>query len=102
MAYLTEQFGGPGLQPGNDGSWYREVPIVRIASGSDVALAIRGQGAQARFQYGTDVVANSKHPDNAVTVADAEVMFVGYGVVAPEYGWNDYEGLDVGGCQIAD
>jgi Zn-dependent M28 family amino/carboxypeptidase len=100
MAYLTETFGRLGLQPGNNGSWYQEVPLVRITGGSDAALAIRGQGAQARFQYGDDFVANSKHLDNAVTLNDADVVFVGYGVVAPEYGWNDYEGLDVRGKTV--
>lgn len=100
MAYLTSEFGKLGLQPGNNGSWYQEVPLVRITSGSDAALAIRGQGAQARFRYADDFVANSKHLESAVSVNDADVVFVGYGVVAPEYGWNDYEGLDVHGKTV--
>ena len=100
MAYLTEEFGRLGLEPGNGGSWYQDVPLVRITSGSDAALAIRGNGAEARFRYGDDFVANSKHLDDAVAVNDAEVVFVGYGVVAPEYGWNDYEGLDVRGKTV--
>jgi Zn-dependent M28 family amino/carboxypeptidase len=100
MAYLTAEFSRLGLQPGNGDSWYQEVPLVRITTGADAALVIRGQGAQARFQYGTDFVANSKHLDDAASVNDADVVFVGYGAVAPEYGWNDYEGLDVRGKTV--
>ena len=100
MAYLTETFARLGLEPGNGASWYQEVPLVRITTGADAALAIRGQGAQARFQYGADFVANSKHLDDAVAVNDAEVVFVGYGVVAPEFGWNDYDKLDVRGKTV--
>jgi len=100
MAYLQTEFARLGLVPGNGDSWYQEVPLVRITAGEDASLAIRGQGAQARFQYGTDFVANSKHLDPTVSVTDAEVVFVGYGIVAPEYGWNDYEGLDVRGKTV--
>jgi Zn-dependent M28 family amino/carboxypeptidase len=100
LAYLQAEFARLGLVPGNGGSWHQEVPLVRITAGSDAALAIRGQGAQARFRYADDFVANSKHLDSTVTVADAEVVFVGYGIVAPEYQWNDYEGLDVRGKTV--
>jgi Zn-dependent M28 family amino/carboxypeptidase len=100
MAYLQTEFARLGLVPGNGGSWYQEVPLVRITAGDDMSLAIRGQGAQARFRYADDFVANSKRLDSTVGVTDAEVVFVGYGIVAPEYGWNDYEGVDVRGKTV--
>ncbi|MDH4045174.1 MAG: M28 family metallopeptidase [Gemmatimonadota bacterium] len=100
MAYLQAEFERLGLEPGNGASWYQEVPLVRIAARPDAELSVRGQGAQARFRYGDDFVANSKHLDDAVGVADAEIVFVGYGIVAPEYGWNDYAGLDVRGKTV--
>lgn len=99
MAYLQAEFERLGLEPGNGSSWYQEVPLVRI-NGANAELTVRGQGAQARFRSGDDFVANSKHLEDVIAVDDAEVVFVGYGIVAPEYGWNDYEGLDVRGKTV--
>jgi Zn-dependent M28 family amino/carboxypeptidase len=100
LAYLQTEFARLGLVPGNGGSWYQEVPLVRISAADDVTLTIHGQGAQARFRYPDGFVANSKHLDPTVTVSNAEVVFVGYGIVAPEYDWNDYEGIDVRGKTV--
>jgi Zn-dependent M28 family amino/carboxypeptidase len=101
MTYLQAEFTRLGLEPGNDGSWYQDVPLVRSAVQGAPELTIRGSGgAPARFTFGSDWVGFSKRVVERAEVSNAEVVFVGYGVVAPEFGWNDYEGLDVQGKTV--
>lgn len=98
VAYLVEQFAKAGLEPGNNGSWVQKVPLVEI-TGSDFApLAITGKdGATQRFAYGSDWVAATYREAPSIDLAASELVFVGYGIVAPEKGWNDYAGLDMKG-----
>ncbi len=100
LAYLQSEFSQLGLTPGNGDSWYQDVPLVRITTHPDAELTIRGGGAQARFRYADDFVANTKHLEPTVSLAQSELVFVGYGIVAPEYNWNDYAGLDVKGKTV--
>ncbi len=91
--YLVNEFSKLGLKPGNGGSWLQQVPIVEITAASDAALSV---GA-TRLEYGKDMVIWTKRPLPEVAVADSPLVFVGHGVVAPEYGWNDYAGVDMRG-----
>jgi Zn-dependent M28 family amino/carboxypeptidase len=100
MAYLQAEFSRLGLEPGNGSSWYQEVPLVRSTVTNAPELTVRGQGAQARFAWADDYVAFSKRVTDRVQVNNSELVFVGYGVVAPEFQWNDYEGLDVKGKTV--
>jgi Zn-dependent M28 family amino/carboxypeptidase len=100
MAYLQAEFSRLGLEPGNGSSWYQEVPLVRSTVTNSPELTVRGQGAQARFAWADDYVAFSKRVTDRVDVNNSELVFVGYGVVAPEFQWNDYEGLDVRGKTV--
>ena len=91
--YLIEQFEAAGLQPGNNGEWTQEVPLVEI-TGSDFApLSIGDQ----QFAYGSDWVGVSYRQTPSTTLTDSEIVFVGYGINAPERDWNDYEGVDMTG-----
>jgi Zn-dependent M28 family amino/carboxypeptidase len=97
LAYLQAQFAALGLEPGTGASWYQDVPLVRTTVRPDAELVVKGGGAQARFRFGADFVAFSKHLEPTVSLNDAELVFVGHGVAAPEAEWNDYAGVDMHG-----
>ena len=99
VAYLTSRFQAAGLQPGNpDGGWTQDVPLVGFSTQSEAQLTAGGE--TIALQFPTDYVAVSRHFQPEVNVNDSELVFVGYGVVAPEYGWDDYKGVDVSGKTI--
>jgi Zn-dependent M28 family amino/carboxypeptidase len=96
VAYLVDQFTRLGLEPGNpDGGWVQPVDLIGITSTPRV-MVIAG-GRAVAMTPGTDVVAGTRHVVPRVDVGPADVVFVGYGVVAPEYGWDDFKGVDVRG-----
>ena len=99
VAYLAEQFQALGLQPGNsDGRWVQDVPLVGLTAQRSATLTASGK--RMHMQFPQDYVAISERFTPQVKVADSDVVFVGYGVVAPEYGWDDYKGVDVKGKTI--
>jgi Zn-dependent M28 family amino/carboxypeptidase len=97
VAYLTDRFRQMGLNPGNpDGSYVQDVPLVGFRA-QQVSGFFSTSGGPLTLSFPEDFVAVSRRMENDVTVADSEVIFVGYGVVAPEYVWDDYKGIDVRG-----
>lgn len=95
--YLTGQFETMGLQPGNtNGTYVQDVPLVGITSNVTPLVVMSGSG-EYRGTLGADFVAWTKRADEHVSVIDSEMVFVGYGIVAPEYAWDDYKGMDVSG-----
>ena len=97
VALLSQRFAAAGLQPGNNGSWVQKVPLVEITGKDYAPLTVRGRGADMQFAYSTDWVGVTYREDARTTLDDSELVFVGYGVVAPERGWNDYAGVDMRG-----
>ncbi|MEO0501568.1 MAG: M28 family metallopeptidase, partial [Pseudomonadota bacterium] len=99
IAFLAEKFAAAGLQPGNEGDWYQKVPLVEVSVDEDSAdLTFERAGeALTTAAYGKDQIVWTKRIRPEVSVEDAELVFVGYGIVAPERGWNDYAGLDMKG-----
>ena len=98
VAYLIEEFEKAGLEPGNNGSWVQEVPLVEITGKDYAPLTIGGaEGGPIDLEYASDWVGVSYREDVQTTLEDSELVFVGYGINAPEKGWNDYEGLDMAG-----
>jgi len=98
-AFLEKQFKEIGLLPGNpDGTYYQNVPLVGITAdpSAQLAFAQDGTGHTVTLQFGDDFVAWTKREVPEVHV-DAEMVFVGYGVVAPEYQWDDFKDVDVKG-----
>jgi Zn-dependent M28 family amino/carboxypeptidase len=91
-----------GLVPANDGSWYQTVEMVnQTVDEEQSSLTISSSADAAPFEIGSDAVIWSKRQrEMDISFEDSEVVFVGYGAVAPEYGWNDYEGLDVEGKTV--
>ncbi|MEN8144807.1 MAG: M28 family metallopeptidase [Gemmatimonadota bacterium] len=98
--YLAAQFEALGLQPANDGSWFQEVPLVSITADPSMALSFRYRGRVRQYAYGEGFMAWTKRVVPAVELEDSEMVFVGYGIVAPEYEWDDYAGLDVAGKTV--
>jgi len=96
LDYLTAQFKALGLKPGNGNSFLQEVPLVSLEADSDMVLKIGGKD----YQYKTDMVMGSSRISENQAIENSELVFVGYGVNAPEYNWNDYEGLDVKGKTV--
>ncbi|APG62871.1 peptidase M28 [Sphingorhabdus lutea] len=101
LAYLVEQFKAAGLEPGNNGSWFQDVPLVEINAVKQSPMTVTGPNGKAMsFNYGKDYVAASYQEQAKIDIANSEVVFVGYGINAPEKGWNDYAGVDVKGKTV--
>ena len=93
LAYLVEQFARVGLQPGNHGSWFQDVPLVEITASGHEPLRIAGKD----YAHAADWVGVTYREEARSDLDDSEIVFVGYGIVAPEKGWNDYAGVDMRG-----
>ena len=99
VAYLEGEFRKLGLKPGNpDGTFIQKVPMIGITS--KVTSKFTAGAKELSFTPITEYVASSHRFTAHVAVKDSDVVFVGYGIVAPEYGWDDYKGLDVRGKTI--
>jgi len=95
--YIADQFKKIGLAPGNtDGTYFQKVPLVGITTKQDAELKIKSAGKDMKLKFGDDFVARTVRVMER-TGFDADMVFVGYGVVAPEYNWDDYKGMDVTG-----
>ncbi len=98
-AYLVEQFKRMGLKPGNGDSYLQAVPMVSttLRNPDAVALSVAEGGGVEKFAYRSDAIVATFKAQPQTAIRDADLVFAGYGVVAPEYRWNDYAGLDVTG-----
>jgi Zn-dependent M28 family amino/carboxypeptidase len=97
VQYLTDQFKKIGAKPGNsDGTYVQKVPLVGITPVPAPLIVKKGAAVQ-RLRWKDDVVAWTKHVADSASIDNSELVFVGYGVVAPEYNWDDYKGLDAKG-----
>ncbi len=100
LAYLQQQFQKAGLKPGNKGQWLQDVPLVEITAKDVTPLTITGGKTPMSLAYGPDMVFGTYRVTPRIDVKDSEMVFAGYGIVAPEKGWNDYAGLDVKGKTV--
>ncbi len=99
-AYLAAQYERIGLEPIGD-SYEHPVPIVESTLDSATSsFSVSANGAARDLAYRKDVVYWTKRVEETVAFEDSELVFVGYGIVAPEYGWNDYEGVDATGKTV--
>ncbi len=96
-AEIIARFRAAGLQPGANGQWLQEVPTVDITATDVSPLTVSGGARPLSFAFGKDFVAGSYRMAPRTEIANSEMVFVGYGIVAPELGWNDYAGLDMKG-----
>ncbi|HVW96847.1 MAG TPA: M28 family metallopeptidase [Mucilaginibacter sp.] len=98
--YISSQFKQMGLEPGNNGSYFQDVPMVEVTSAPSAEMNINGGKTHIKLNYLTDFVASTRQETASVELKNSPLVFAGYGVVAPEYHWNDYAGLDVKGKTV--
>jgi Zn-dependent M28 family amino/carboxypeptidase len=97
--YMQQQFQQMGLKPGNpDGTWLQKVPLSGITSKPQPDISVKGK--KLPLIANKDYIALSSRYVPQVNVKNSDIVFVGYGVVAPEYGWDDYKDVDVKGKTI--
>ncbi|MEI6666980.1 MAG: M28 family peptidase [Acidobacteriota bacterium] len=98
VAYIEDQFRKAGLKPGNpDGTYIQKVPMVGITPDPATSLTFSKGSATQTLKFKEDVVAWTKRAQPRVSVDTSDIVFVGYGVQAPEYAWDDYKGVDLAG-----
>ena len=99
VAYLIDAFKGYGLAPGNpDGTYVQHVPLAGITSKTQAVFTLGDRRLAPAWI--NDYVAVSHRVAPRVEIADSDVVFAGYGIVAPEYNWDDFKGVDVRGKTI--
>ena len=98
--YIASQFKTIGLAPGNNGSYFQDVPMVEITSTPSETMSVTGTKANIELHFSTDFVASTRQELDNVQLKNSPLVFAGYGIVAPEYKWNDYAGLDVKGKTV--
>nr|WP_314428744.1 M28 family peptidase [uncultured Brevundimonas sp.] len=98
IEWLTQQFQALGLEPGGpDGSWVQVAQVSRTSQDGPATISVTANGQSTALQRATDVIVSSDRPVDHISLKDAPLVFVGYGVDAPERGWDDYKGVDLTG-----
>jgi Zn-dependent M28 family amino/carboxypeptidase len=97
VAYLEEQFEKAGLTPGVGKGFRQAVPFVELTTLPADVLTVRGADGETALRYADEAVYWTRRVVPAVSLADSDLVFVGYGIVAPDMDWNDYAGLDMRG-----
>jgi Zn-dependent M28 family amino/carboxypeptidase len=98
--YISSEFKKLGLEPGNNGSYFQDVPMVEITSVPETGMQITGDKTNISLNYTNDFVASTRREMDTVQLKSSPIIFAGYGIVAPEYHWNDYAGLNVKGKTV--
>ena len=98
--YIVERFKAAGLKPGNDGKWFQDVPLVELTAKNVTPLSFTGGKAPVSLAYRSDVVIATYRVTPRIDIRNSPVVFVGYGITAPERGWDDYAGVDVKGKTV--
>ncbi|MEX0707230.1 MAG: M28 family metallopeptidase [Woeseia sp.] len=97
VAYLTDEFSRLGLSPAFADSYLQPVPLVSITAAPTARLAISGEGHDFAYRYGDEMMVWTTRVTEQARLEDSELVFVGYGINAPERDWNDYAGIDMAG-----
>ncbi|MEO8367092.1 MAG: M28 family metallopeptidase [Pseudoxanthomonas sp.] len=100
VEYIRAQMQRIGLQPGNGDSYFQTVPMVETRADEHTAMGIKVNGKTRTLQFGTDMVIGTRSGRPEVKIEASDLVFVGYGVDAPEQHWNDYAGIDVKGKTV--
>ena len=93
--YLAKELEQMGLEPAFDGSWFQEFQIIAVTSKPD-KISVKGK-KKADLKYPEDLIVWTSRATRKIELSKAEYVFCGFGINAPEYGWDDYEGIDVKG-----
>ena len=97
IEFIQKKFAGLGLEPGNNGSWFQDVPMVNIRATADSIMKVQTPKGEITLKAFDSYVIWTDKTDASQNLNNTDVVFAGYGVVAPEYNWNDDAGLDVKG-----
>ena len=98
IGYLVGRFEALGLEPGGpDGQWVQTVPLLHTQLGTPTQLAVTQGSATTPWTFGENVYVSTLQPKDNVSIDKAPMVFVGYGVSAPERGWDDFKGVDLKG-----
>jgi len=98
VPYLIEQFKAAGLEPaGENGGWTQEVPMIHTQLKAPMALSVTQPGQTQQLRFPDDIYLGTVRPVDRVRIEHAPMVFVGYGVAAPERGWDDFKGVDLHG-----
>ncbi|HEY5781527.1 MAG TPA: M28 family metallopeptidase [Lysobacter sp.] len=100
VEYIKAQFERLGLKPGNNGSYFQTVPMVQTTADETTALKLDVKGQPRELKFGSDMVIGTRTGKPEVKIDASDLVFVGYGVNAPEQKWNDYAGVDVKGKTV--
>ena len=100
IALMVDRFKAAGLKPGNGDSWVQEVPLIEITGKDYAPITIAGKGTAIALDFRKDWVGVTYREEAKTAIKDSELVFVGYGINAPEKGWNDYAGVDVKGKTV--
>ncbi|WP_417623991.1 M28 family metallopeptidase [Paremcibacter congregatus] len=100
IAFLKAEFEKLGLKPGNGDSYFQGVNMVEMTANPDAVMHIETPAGKTGLAYGPEFMSWTPRVMEAISVTDSEMIFVGYGIVAPEYDWNDYAGVDVKGKTV--
>ena len=100
VEYIKAQMQRMGLKPGNNGDWFQTVPMVETTADPNTTLTFTVGDMSRTLKFGDDMVMGTTTGQAEVNIKDSPLVFVGYGVDAPEQHWNDYAGLDVKGKTV--
>ncbi|MBE0667034.1 MAG: peptidase M28, partial [Bacteroidales bacterium] len=100
ISYLAEQFKQIGLKPANKDSFFQEVALLKLTADASMKLDISGDKSTLSLKFSDDFIGGTPQVSEVVKIDNSDIVFVGYGINSPEYGWNDYEGLDVKGKTV--
>lgn len=101
VEYIESEFNDIGLNPAVNDSYRQTVPLLEITGRDFSELTISSDNKNIHsFSYAEEMVVGTNRHEENITIEDSEIVFAGYGIVAPEYGWNDYEGIDVEGKTV--
>jgi Zn-dependent M28 family amino/carboxypeptidase len=97
VEYIRRQFAEAGLKPGHGTTFFQSVPLVEITAAPDTTLTLERAGTKRELKYAQDMVVWTKRVVSQSSIDNSPLVFVGYGIVAPEYDWNDYAAADIKG-----
>jgi Zn-dependent M28 family amino/carboxypeptidase len=100
VAFLEREYKRIGLEPINGESYIQEVPMVEVTNIPDKRLKVTMWNVSIELSYKDDFVTFSKHLADKISLRNSDMVFAGYGIVAPEYNWNDYKGINVKGKTV--
>lgn len=95
LKYLVDEFKSLGIEPGNGNNYLQEVPMLEVTTNAALAMDIKGSKGKFTLEGLKDYVIWTQRPEEKIVLSEVDLVFAGFGIVAPEYGWNDYDGLDV-------